>query len=155
VCGQKVCRWSRPFHNMPYLGLGKVMESSTFSPISFSSFVHHGLGIDAPGSPPVFKLRFYTKSHFFNSILFFASSLLRHHFFLPNDIGISPQTTHPLYNDLQRRTHGNSFQALLASPTSITQIYWHHLPASPKSTSITYQHHLNLLTSLASITQIY
>jgi hypothetical protein len=46
-----------------------------------------------------------TKAHFslkpFSMLLL---SLLHHFFFLSIGIGFSPPTTHPLYNDLERRT---------------------------------------------------
>jgi hypothetical protein len=61
---------------------------------------------------------------------FFASSLLHYHFFLSNAISAAPQTTSPLYNDLERQMQGKSpFQhpahlslSLLTLTSSITTL---------------------------------
>jgi hypothetical protein len=62
------------------------------------------------------------KTHFYPSILYFASSLLLYHFFfLSTSIGTTPQTIRPLYNKLDRRTHGTS---LLLTILSIFVLPW-------------------------------
>jgi hypothetical protein len=48
------------------------------------------------------------KNLFSHHFLFFASSLLLHHFFLSIDNVTAPWTTHSSCKDLGRRTHGNS-----------------------------------------------
>jgi hypothetical protein len=45
----------------------------------------------------------------FMPIHFFASSLLHHHFFRSVDIGTTSWTTRPLYQNLERRTQGDSY----------------------------------------------
>jgi hypothetical protein len=58
------------------------------------------------------------KDSLFPSTRFFASSSLLHHFLLAVDVGTTSRAYHPLYNDLRRRTQGNSL--LLKSPPSLT-----------------------------------
>jgi hypothetical protein len=69
------------------------------------------LGLDALGGLKprrMLKLRFCYKNHSRSIPLSLRLLCFFITFFLFSDIGTAPQTTRPLYNNIERRTHGNS-----------------------------------------------
>jgi hypothetical protein len=56
-----------------------------------------------------------SRVQFFRQSIFFASSLVLHHFFLSMDFDTAPRTTRPLYNFLKQQAQGNSLRLTILS----------------------------------------